>query len=190
MEIIQPSKFIDIAINNKWLSVITLLMIRQVISDMQEDPDLEVSLNLHEQDWNDDRVIAMLQSIPEELRKRMDLEILETASFNRADDIKRIHEFRRLGYGIAVDDYGQDRSNLKKIIDIGPNKIKIDRDIVTALVYATDPKNELKNLENGARKHRAIAAIKHTVEFAREIGAQVTAEYVESQELFDILLEL
>ncbi len=120
----------------------------------------------------------------------MDLEILETVSFNRADDIKRIHEFRRLGYGIAIDDYGQDRSNLKKIIDIGPNKIKIDRDIVKALVYERDLNNELKNIESQTRKLRAIAAIKHTVEFSKEIGAQVTAEYAESQELFDILLEL
>lgn len=179
-ELIGPYRFIGIATGKGWLPDITLSMLRQIIFDMEDDPDLMVSINIHEQDWNDDRIMRNLRSIQyqsKETVKRINLEILETVPFDREDDIKKIEELKSLGYKISIDDYGEKESNLKKIILINPDNIKIDKEVVV-------------HTSNSVYRNSAIAAIRSIVSHAREIGATVTAEYIESGETFLLLQSL
>jgi len=60
---------------------------------------------------------------------------------------------------------------------INPNNIKIDQSIIKAL-YNEDNRNA------------SIAAIRSVVSHAREIGATVTAEHIESEEVFHLLRNL
>jgi len=121
-KIIGAHSFIDIATNKKWLSRITRKMIEQIIEDMKQDPDLEVSINIHEQDWNDEGIMAWFRLIHETMgveTKRITVEILENVPLDKWDyldannkkidgkDKKQIQELRKLGYKIAIDDYGK-----------------------------------------------------------------------------------
>lgn len=180
IEILTPDKFIDIATHKRWLSDITMSMLRQIISDLEKYPDLQVSINLHEQDWNDDRIMVALRSIHLEGRidvRRISLEILETVPFDRVEDIKKIQELKAHGFQISIDDYGENNSNLKKVMLITPHNIKIDRIII-------------EKLNDDEFKEGAIAAIRSVVLHAKEIGATVTAEYIETEEVFRLVQNL
>lgn len=180
IEIIGPHKFIDIATRKRWLSEISLIMLRQILADLNEYPDTHVSINLHEQDWHNDGIISNLRNINREKIvdiHRVSLEILETVPFDSKEDRDKIQELKGLGYKISIDDYGENNSNLKKIMLIRPDNIKIDRIIIESL-YGEDTRKD------------AIAAIQSVIAHARNIGASVTAEYIESEEIFLILQKL
>lgn len=191
-KIVGAYSFIDIATNKKWLSKITRKMIEQIIEDMKQDPDLEVSINIHEQDWNDEGIMSWFRWIRENSgieTKRITIEILENVPLDRWDyfdannkridgkDKKQIRELRKLGYKIAIDDYGKIGWSADKIKKVKPDKIKLDRSIIEGLKYEEDIKE-------------SIAIIRSTISMAREIGATITAEYVENKEIYEILLEL
>jgi predicted signal transduction protein with EAL and GGDEF domain len=63
LTIIDPDNFIHIATYKRLLSEITSSMLHQILGDMKKDPELRVSINLHEQDWNDDRIMILLRQI-------------------------------------------------------------------------------------------------------------------------------
>lgn len=60
---------------------------------------------------------------------------------------------------------------------INPHNIKIDQSIIKALY-------------NEKTRSSAIAAIRSVISHAKEIGATVTAEHIESEEVFDLLRNL
>lgn len=177
--IIPPAYFIELARKQGILAKTTFSLLLQVIADMQEDPNLEVSINLDDQDWGSEQVMVWFRSLQldsPELVHRITLEILETVPFDNDEDLAKIRELQKLGYKISIDDYGENNGNLYKIMLIRPDYIKIDQKIIY----------------KGLKDHRedAISAIKGVVYHARLIGAQVIAERVETEEVFLLLQEL
>lgn len=170
----------EIAENKRCLSNLTMSMLHQIISDMKEDASLNVSINIHEQDWNDDWIITKLRVLsaePNSIVDRISLEVLEMVPFNRPEDREKIRELKSLGYKISLDDYGESEGNLKKIIRVKPNNIKIDQSVILSL-YEDEYREE------------AIIAIETVVYHAKRLGATVTAERIESKEVFDFLYSL
>ncbi|MDD5197358.1 MAG: GGDEF domain-containing protein [Candidatus Gracilibacteria bacterium] len=179
-EIIEPGKFVEIAENKRYLSALTMSMLHQIISDMKEDTSLNVSINIHEQDWNDTGIITKLKALsiePNSIVNRISLEVLETVPFNRPEDREKIRELKSLGYKISIDDYGESEGNIKKIIHVKPDNIKIDQSVILSL-YEDE------------YRAGAIAAIETVIYHAKLIGATVTAERIESKEVFHFLHEL
>lgn len=177
-KIIFPDTFIDIAMQNRWLAEVTVIMLRQIILDMSTHPNIIVSVNLHEQDWNNDRIMMALRSLyytSPDIAKRIHIEILETVQLEQDEDIVKINELKQLWFQISIDDYGEGHSNLGRIIHVAPNNIKIDARII-------------KGLNNREKYRSTVAAIDGLIKHAREIGATVTAEYVEDEKVY-ILLE-
>lgn len=179
-EIVVPDRFIDIATKRRLLPNLTLAMLPQIIDYLRANPEIHISINIHEQDWNNDEVmreLELLHTNNEIDTNRITLEILETVPFDRKEDVEKIRKFQSLGFKISVDDYGERESNMGKVIQIKPNNIKIDRNVIV-------------KLSEGEYKSDAIAAIRSVVSHAKEISATVTAEYIETKEVFHVLQEL
>lgn len=98
-KMIGPYDFMDIAASKRWLSDLTMSMLYQIISDMDKNPDMYVSVNIHEQDWNDDRIMMIFRSLRMSSGINVDrihLEILEAVPFDKPEDLKKVQELKSL----------------------------------------------------------------------------------------------
>ena len=106
---------------------------------------------------------------------RIILELTEHEDFCRTTDLKRaMNHLRRLGARIAVDDLGAAYASLNTVLQIKPDIVKLDREMVRGI-----------NLDPASRA--LTAGIAH---FADAIGAKIVAERIETKEELATLREL
>lgn len=106
---------------------------------------------------------------------RMVIEITEHARINDYGQVKAVADkLHERGTRLAIDDAGAGFASLRHIIDLMPDLIKLDISLV-------------RSIDTDTRRH-ALAAGLST--FAREIGAQIIAEGIETREELDALCEL
>ncbi len=103
------------------------------------------------------------------------IEIIETRVRNEEKLVKFIENYKKEGFLIALDDVGESYSNLKRIAQISPHLIKIDRSLCT----------NIKN-ENYFKTIKSLASL------SEEIGTFLTGEGIEDKEMIVkcLLLEL
>lgn len=174
--------FLRIAKKQGRLPDVTKEMTKSIIVDMKKNKHLEAHINLLEQDWNNNDIMDMFRWLKKEHGihpERITIEILEGVLL-KMGDIKKIEELKQLWFRIAIDDYGTNGWSASKIKDLWPHEIKLDRDLVEDLWLD----------DSSEKKQRAKAIIKTTVDLANEIGATITAEYVENKRIFDELQKL
>jgi EAL domain-containing protein (putative c-di-GMP-specific phosphodiesterase class I) len=96
------------------------------------------------------------------------IEVTESAAFTHHDQCLDVLKelASREGVYLAVDDFGSGHSNLKRVLDLEPRIVKLDRTLVAGLD---------KNL-------RQQALVRHLVQLCVELGSQVVAEGVETSE--------
>ena len=95
---------------------------------------------------------------------RLCLEVLEAPCPDEALLREAVLAHRALGVAIAMDDFGQGRSNFDRIVSLRPDLVKIDRSILTRTV-------------GESRSRRMLPSI---VQLLHEAGAQVAIEGIES----------
>ncbi|MFI7587704.1 EAL domain-containing protein [Spongisporangium articulatum] len=106
----------------------------------------------------------------------IEIELTEQADQPGAGDRLRraIDALRARGATIAIDDVGIAHSGLRRVIELEPDRLKIDRHLVQGV----------------ARRPAKAALIRTIVELAAQLGAEVCAEGVESVEDLTALAEL
>lgn len=94
------------------------------------------------------------------------VEVTESAAFTHhqlcVSVLKEI--VSRTGIHLAVDDLGAGHSNLKRILDLEPRIVKLDRALVTGL----------------EKSKRQQILVRHVVRLCEELGAEVVAEGIET----------
>jgi EAL domain-containing protein (putative c-di-GMP-specific phosphodiesterase class I) len=104
--------------------------------------------------------------------------VLELTEHSRLDDAAALRlqlgHLRQRGVRIAVDDAGAGFAGLNRILDLGPEFVKLDVSLVRYV--DTDP--------------RRAALTSSLVAFAAEIGSSIIAEGVEQQSQADVLRDL
>ena len=106
---------------------------------------------------------------------RIVFELTEHEGFGSIPDLQaQMKRLRRLGVRIAVDDLGAGYASLNTVLQIKPDIVKLDREMVRGI-----------NLDPASR---ALAA--GIVHFAEAIGADVIAEGIERQEEAETLVAL
>lgn len=104
----------------------------------------------------------------------LELEITEsTIMRNPEKAITTINEFKSLGIKISLDDFGTGYSSLSYLRKIPLNTLKIDRSFVMHI--PTNPSD--------------VAIVKATISLAHNLGLQVVAEGVETEQQRDFLKE-
>jgi EAL domain-containing protein (putative c-di-GMP-specific phosphodiesterase class I) len=84
-----------------------------------------------------------------------------------------LREIRGKGVSLAVDDLGAGYSNLKYIVDLKPEIVKLDRTLIADL----------------AEDHRAQVLVRHIVRLCRELGALVVAEGIEQETEMKVVID-
>ncbi|BEV71243.1 hypothetical protein THUN1379_07250 [Paludibacterium sp. THUN1379] len=118
------------------------------------------------------QALIMRHPIPD---GHLELEVLETVSQKEAEEIiHKLESCRDYGISIALDDFGTGASSLVHLQQLPFDTIKIDQRFVRKLLKA--PGNE--------------AIIRSMISFAHYTGRKLVVEGVESQPIWDRLLEI
>ncbi len=84
-----------------------------------------------------------------------------------------VHEYRRHGFKLALDDFGAGYSGLNLFVDVTPDVLKMDMDLT-------------RNLH---RRPTSLAVVRSTAELCAKLGVALVAEGVETVEEFEALRE-
>lgn len=84
-----------------------------------------------------------------------------------------LREIRGKGVSLAVDDLGAGYSNLKYIVDLKPEIVKLDRTLIADL----------------ADDRRAQVLVRHLVKLCQELGAKVVAEGIEQETEMKVVID-
>jgi len=153
--------------------------LRQLSQWQAQGIDLNLSVNisarqLHRKDFAE-QVRDLIEPHPTELRKRLRIEIVETAALediNAVSDL--IREGHALGLGFALDDFGTGYSSLIHLKRLGVDALKIDHAFIADML--DDPMD--------------LAIVEGIIGLASAFRCQVVAEGVESIDHILMLLEI
>jgi EAL domain-containing protein (putative c-di-GMP-specific phosphodiesterase class I) len=123
-------------------------------------------LNIHPDEFSDHWLVRPDDSVTTHA-KEVYLEITESVPLSHHKHCHSVlAEMRMRGAKIAVDDLGAGYSNLKYIVDLEPEIVKLDRELVA-------------NLRLDTRLYRLVCSL---VELCTKLGARVVGEGIETEE--------
>lgn len=125
------------------------------------------------------RKLSYLDNVLEKLkfedRNRLVFEILESENLSDYDFLEEfVLKYKKLGVKIAIDDFGSGYSNFIRIIRLKPDYLKIDGSLI-------------KNIDKDNNSYEIVKSI---IAFSKTLNIKTIAEYVHSEEIFNLLLEL
>ncbi len=172
--VLSPGRFLDTAKRAKFYQNITKVLVNKVIEKIEES-GCEISINLSSLDIEDEEMRTFLLEKLEQNRtaaRKMIFELLEDKETQDYDIVKAfILEAKNYGVKIAIDDFGSGFSNFIRILEFGPDIIKIDGSLIETVTTSLNSKNMVETIKV----------------FADKIGAKTVAEFVSSEEIFDMV---
>lgn len=177
--LIGPNEFVPMAERTRIINQLTIWVLKQAFKHCaywhKQGHALVISVNLSARDLHDPAlpdVIAGLAAAAGIDPRWIMLEITESSIMNdpeRALEIlQRLHD---MGYHLSIDDFGTGYSSLAYLKKMPLTELKIDKSFVSELVCS----------ENDT------VIVKATINLAHNLGLQVTAEGVETQEILALL---
>ncbi len=175
--IISPFFFLDVAKKGKYYPQITSIVLNnsfEVLNHTNMDVSINISALDIEKKATREKIIGLLE-INKAKAQRIVFEILEDEEAKDFALIKSfITQIKKFGVKIAIDDFGSGYSSFERILDYQPDILKIDGSLIKNII--TDD--------------FSLSVVKTMVLFAQEQNMQVVAEYVENEEIFNVLCTL
>ena len=180
--LVPPDEFIPLAEQTGVIKPLTAWVLDSALAQCRTwragGLDLNVAVNLSVRNLLDahlpEAVAALLRKY-ELPASKLELEITESTIV--ADQIRALDVLARLdgmGVGLAVDDFGTGYSSLAYLKDLPVRELKIDRKFVNNMTEDGDD----------------AFIVRSTIDLGRNLGLQVVAEGVETQEAWDQLAAL
>ncbi len=172
-QVYTPFSFMVIAKKYHFYTRISQLMIKKTLLYFR-NKESEVTLNLTRMDFmGEDKgawLLELLHTFPNP--KRITIEFVESEKMHDIGElVSFIKQLKKIGVRIAVDDFGSGYSNFLSVVDMMPDVIKIDGSIISTL-----------------RTSKESRILLNTITFlSNELGIMTIAEFVETQEIQDIL---
>lgn len=101
------------------------------------------------------------------------LEIVESLVADSTHLVEALESYQKLGYRIAIDDFGSRESNFDRLWNLSPDIVKLDRSLVSQSVI-------------NARARRVLPKL---VDIIHELGATVVCEGIEDEEQHRIAVD-
>ncbi len=178
--ILTPAAFLSVATDLHVAADIDRMIFERAVRECQRafgayrEP-LSLSFNVSENRINDSE-IKTIRDCVDTYAGQISFELLETIFLEEQDDdfLARLRQLRELGIGIEVDDFGSGRASVVALQRINPDRLKIDRRLVSLVAEGS----------GGLRLLRSI------IEIGQALELGVTAEGVETREQAEILTRL
>lgn len=171
---ISPGLFIPIAEKNGFIRILDKFIWRQAFMAMRKWLDeglnpVPISINISRVSLESEALIFIIKRLGDEFKIPVDLihfEITESAYMNDQQNLLyRINEIRKLGYKIAMDDFGSGYSSLNSLKDIPIDILKLDMGFMRSST----------NIDKGG------TIISSVVKMAQALKLTTIAEGVESE---------
>jgi len=176
-KIISPYFFLDLAKKATYYSTITNIVLDNSFKAL-DMTDKIISMNLSaidiEKFTTREYIFDMLDKYRDNAH-RVVFELLEDESvkdFNIITDF--IRDVKKFGVKIAIDDFGAGFSNFERLLDYQPDILKIDGCLT----------------KNIAQDNYSISIVETIIAFAKKQNIKIVAEYIENEEIFNILKDL
>ena len=169
---ISPAEFLGVLQNAGHEKELTKLIIEQSFQSY-ERCQIDLSINMTRDDLDEEMVdylisMAHAHNIP---TGSIVIELVESEELLKENYITIIHEIKQLGFKIAVDDFGTGYSNFAYLKQINPDYIKIDGSLIESIDTNPQDRQVVEGIYN----------------FANNLGIEVIAEFVSSDELYEIV---
>ncbi len=176
-KILSPFFFLDTAKKGKYYSQITSMVLDNSFAALK-NTDMDISINISaldiEQEYTREKLFKLLKA-NKESASRIVLELLEDESVKDFKTItKFIEDVKALGVKIAIDDFGAGYSNFERLLDYQPDILKVDSCLI-------------KDIETNSYSRSVVKTI---VAFAKEQNILTVAEFVENEQIFNIIKDL
>ncbi len=180
-EMVPPGKFIPIMETKDMMCDMDFYMLRRVCEDISGWIERgmvppTVSVNFSRRNLSNAHLAADIDAVVQEYhvpKKMIEIEITETIDEFPINVLKDfVDDLHKLGYKVAVDDFGNGSSSLSLLREVTFDTLKIDKGFVDR-AYAKD-----------------LAILSHMIKLAKAIGVETLAEGVEHREQVDNLLSL
>ncbi len=167
-----PGEFLDVAKKYKIYNRLSQIMIRKALNEFSDRPE-QLSINISAYDISRESFRKWFFKQLEKYKNadRLVIEFVETENYQDELLFDFIEKVRSYGCRISVDDFGSGYATYTTIIALSPSFIKIDGTIIKDIVT-----NE---------KH--IIILRSICFMADLIGAQTIAEFVENEQIQQIL---
>ncbi|MDD3521008.1 MAG: EAL domain-containing protein [Actinomycetota bacterium] len=175
---IPPKTFIPMAEKTGLIRPIGLWVFETACRQLKEfqnnhGKSLTISINLSLLQLKDTGIVDKIASILKNTNtdpKNVQIEITESTAFNEEPYIlKRLKELKKLGILISIDDFGTGHSSFSRLKTFPIDLIKIDIEFVHGI---------------SSKLQKDTAIIKSIIQIAKNLGVQVLAEGVETEDQF------
>ena len=175
--ILSPYFFLEVAKKGQFYNQITSIVLDNSFDALLRT-NKDISINLSaldiEKEYISHKLFTLLKKYKEHAH-RVVIELLEDEAFKNFAVIKEfISNVKVMGVRIAIDDFGSGYSNFQRLNEYQPDILKIDATLI-------------KNIKNDAF---SLSTVKTMVLFAKEQKMEVIAEYVENEDIYNILCDL
>lgn len=180
-KIVPPGRFIPIMEQNESICQFDFYMLEYVCRDIRGwldrgiDPP-QISINFSRKNLGNPILSEAIYNVTKKYNIPQDLvqiEITETVDEYPIDYLKGVVEaLQRYGMTAAIDDFGTGSSTIRILKDVPFDVLKVDK----SFIDSTTPKN--RNL------------LAHIIAMAKEMGAKVITEGVETEDQLEVLLSL
>lgn len=174
--IFEPYSFLDVSQKIKLYPLITKTMIEKTFT-LFSKRGLDFSINIAFSDILNEKTKKFLFDKIEQyqIASQLTIEILETQENDNEEAVRAfIEEVYRVGAKIAIDDFGSGFANFQHITTMRSDIMKIDGSLI-------------KNIN---RDKNARLIVETILVFAQKLNKKVVAEYVHSQEVYEIVKAL
>lgn len=160
----------------KSLQVLEELDLRCIETAAITGPKTRLFLNLHPTTAVSVDPKHLLELVSAAGRRSADvvLEIIEHQAGRESELIRATADLREAGFKIAIDDFGEGASNLRRLLRMDPDYIKIDRWFV-------------QGCERDAGRRAVLKAV---AQLGRDLGIDVIAEGLDNRAQLDVVREL
>ena len=176
-DVLSPFYFLDISKKGNYYNKITHRVLENSFKIL-EHITTKISINLSSLDIEKEATQIKLFQLLDKYKEDTSRIVFELLEDEDVKDFKVIKSFikkvKTLGVQIAIDDFGAGYSNFERLLEFEPDILKIDGSLI-------------KNIVNDAYSRNVVETI---VTFAKKQKIITIAEYVENEEIFNILNDL
>ena len=175
-KVVAPYFFLDISKKSNQYTKLTKIVLEKSFQKFEELP-FEFSVNISYEDIENPDFLDFIKELLKKynVKNRVVFEILEDESIKNYNLlISFVDEVKALGCKVAIDDFGSGYSNFEHLLKMNIDYLKIDASLI-------------KNIATNENSYKITKTI---IEFAKNLNLKTIAEYVENEEIFNIVRKL